>query len=98
MSDAPLHGHCDSRAKFPCRACGKATEVSVYVYMEVPEDGMTVPCWACGEPLLIPAHPSTIEAVRRDRELLGVAMVAAGEISRGKAILDTAKRPEDEHA
>jgi hypothetical protein len=83
----------DLHGKFPCRACGEATEVSAYVYMEAPEQGMTVPCWACGEPLLIPTHPSTIEAARRDRELLGVAMIAAGDIERGKAILDTAQRP-----
>jgi hypothetical protein len=88
MRPSPLLGICIS-----CRACGEATEVSPYVHIDVPLSGMRANCWACGGPITIPPHPSTVEAAQRDHELIGMGMIAAGDVERGKAYLEGHPRP-----
>lgn len=71
----------------PCPTCRESTEVSARVHADVPLHGMQVGCWACGRPMTIPPTPATIECARRQMVDLGVAMIASGDIERGKATL-----------
>jgi hypothetical protein len=70
-----------------CDACGACTEVSPEVHHGIPRGGMKTGCHSCGARMTIPPTRATLRHHDDQQTLLGVAMIAGGEIERGTAIL-----------